>query len=203
MDEKILLRVWPEYGSTGIWMPTEAGGQLAGPNVSYESLNLPDDLKNDFIEWQDIFTNQRLPEDDTIDWDAFGAKGLELAKCLKIHLFYKAHIEYEWEGIQKIYGYMVMGEMSASVWDDEDTSCALEDIEDEMKGFKIEDCDSLQKRFDLWENEFEKCYSDDIDWDSFNKEGRALVEELQKRLPEYCTVFYNHAYEESHPQWWK
>jgi hypothetical protein len=199
MDEKILLSVWPEYGSTGIWMPPKAGAQLVGPNVSYESLNLPPDLINDFTEWQDIFTKQVLPDDDSIDWEAFDAKGLELAKRLKINLFYKADIEYEFNGIQKIYGFMVMADYSASLWDDEGASSILDDIEDDLNGYIIDDKETLQEEFDRWETEFNKSLNNTLDWEVFNKEGRRLSSELQSRLPQFCVVGYCHAFEETYP----
>jgi hypothetical protein len=142
MDDKILLRAWPEYGSTGIWMPPKAGEQLVGPNVSYEVLNLPLDLINDFTEWQDIYTAQNLPYDDTIDWEVFDAKGLDLVKRLKGHLFYKADIEYEFHGIQKIYGFMVTADYLASLECDDTSVCALEDIEVKLEGFSIPGRDS-------------------------------------------------------------
>lgn len=203
MDEKILLRVWPEFGSTGIWMPPKAGGQLVGPNVSYESLELPIDLINDFIAWQDIYSNQKFPDDDTIDWEAFGATGLELAKRLKIHLFYKADVEYEWEGIQKIYAFKVVADYHASLECDDTSVCALEDIEEELEGYAIPDRDALQKRFDAWEKIFDYVALHNEDWGAFNQEGETLVKELQEHLPGYCVVFYEKAYEEDHPQWWK
>lgn len=49
MDKKILLRVWPEYRSSGIWMPPEAGRQLVGSTVSY-SIELPYDLADAFTQ---------------------------------------------------------------------------------------------------------------------------------------------------------
>lgn len=202
MREKIILTINPYVN--GIWIDTSDNDSSSGRIASYHELELPEELTVELDKWFEAQQEYRILSEKHVDIDTLNKQGLELAKRLKRHLFYRAMVFYKkGDNVQKIYGYMVMGDMCASVWDDEDNSCALEDIEDDLNGFKIEDCDSLQKRFDLWENEFGKCYSDDIDWDLFNKEGRALVEELQKRLPEYCSVFYNHAYEESHPQWWK
>jgi len=203
MDEKILLRVWSEFESTGIWIPPIAGEPPAGVNISYESLDLPDDLVEAFTQWQERYSNRRLPDDGMFDWEAFGEEGLNLAKRLKIHLFYKADVEYEFDGFHKIYGYQVMADYMASLWSDEPSSCALEDIEDDLQGYSISDRDALQQRFYAWERKFDDVALHNEGWESFNQEGEALVEELQNRLPLYCVVFYNKAYEEEHPQWWK
>lgn len=199
MNEKIVLTINPDLN--GILISHTENGKPLGRLASYEELELPEALITQFNQWFEALNSLHVSDNESFDLDELNIKGLELAKHLKQHLFYRATVFFKTGGhVQKIYGYMIMGEMCASVWDDEDSSCALADIEDDLNGFKIEDCESLQKQFDQWENEFGKCYSDDIDWDSFNEEGKVLVDELQKRLPEYCVVFYNHAYEESHPQ---
>ena len=198
MDKKILLRVWPEFGSTGIWMPPEAGAQLVGPNVSYESLDLPIDLINDFIVWQDIYSNQKVPEDDTIDWDAFGVTGLELAKRLKIHLFYKADVEYEWEGIQKIYAFKVMADYDASIWIDNEEAYDLWMIEKEFGNFQFIQRKLFQKKFYEWEGQFSDCAKINGGWDKFNQQGKELVKELQNSLPQNCVVWYKKTFEETY-----
>lgn len=198
MDEKILLRVWPEFGSSGIWMPPEAGGQLVGPNVSYESLELPIDLINDFTAWQDIYSNQNIPDDDTIDWDTFDATGLELAKRLKVYLFNKADVEYEWEGIHKIYAFKVMADYTASIWIDNETAYDLWMIEEEFGNFQFIDRKAFQKKFYEWEGLFSDCAKINGGWDAFNQQGEALVKELQNSLPQNCVVWYKKTFEETY-----
>lgn len=203
MDEKILLRVWPEFESTGIWIPPIAGEPPAGVNISYESLDLPDDLAEAFTQWQERYSDRPLPDDGTFDWEAFGEEGLSLAKQLKIHLFYKADVEYEFDGFHKIYGFMVMADYLASLECDDTSVCGLEDIEVILEKFSIPGRDALQKRFDAWERKFDDVALHNKGWEAFNQEGEALVKELQNRLPSYCVVFYKKAYEEEYPQWWK
>lgn len=204
MDEKILLRVWPEFESTGIWMPPIAGEPPAGKNVSYASLNLPDDLVDAFTQWQECYNDRPLPDDGTFDWEAFGKEGLKLAKWLKQELFYRADVEYSIrDQFQKIHAFMVMADYHASLERDDTSVCALEYIEEELQGYSIVNRDVLQKRFDAWERDFDEIALNNKGWEAFNQEGQALVKELQSRLPSYCVIFYKKAYEEEYPQWWK
>ena len=200
MDDKILLRVWADDGSTGIWMPPVAGENAVGQNLSYESLELSDDLVQSFIQWQEHYNNRPLPDDGSFDWEAFEKEGLTLAKKLKLYRPYSASIEYaSGEKIQKIYGWMVMADYLASLWDDEGACIDLENIEEDLNGYVIHDRELLQKEFDSWEEWFYKSVHEPMDWDAFNAQGRYLGDELQSRLPEYCCVGYCHPFEETHP----
>ena len=204
MDEKIFLLVRPELESTGIWKLQNSRKNSIRENVSYESLNLPDDLIEAYIAWQELYNNCSFLDVDAFDWKSFNEQGLELAKRLKVCLFYEAIIEYsDTQGTQKIYGYMVMADFCSSLWTDEDSSCILEDVEDDLSDFKIVDRELLQKQFETWITDFNDCLTNSLDWESFNAKGNQLVEELQKHLPDYCVVFYNNAYEEFHPMWWE
>ena len=204
MDKKILLRVWPEFGSTGIWMPPIACEPPAGTNVSYKSLELPNDLVDAFTQWQERYNDRPLPDDGTFDWESFNKEGLVLSKKLKMHMLDKADVEYTLDNkFQKIYAFKVMADYMASLWSDDSSCCALEDIEEKLQGYSIPERDALQKRFDGWEKSFDNVALHNEGWIPFNQEGEDLVKELQSRLPWYCVVFYEKAYEEEYPQWWK
>ena len=200
MDEKILLRVWPEFESTGIWMPPNPSENNMGQMMTYESLELPNELADAFMQWQERYSDRPLPDDGTFDWEAFDKEGLELAKELKNYKLYDFSVQYWMNGSwQKIYGYDVMADYSASLWDDKGVSSELSDIEYDLNGYTILNRDELQEAFDQWERDFDKSLDNTLDWEVFNAEGNRLVDELQSRLPEYCTVRYMHAFEETHP----
>lgn len=200
MDEKILLRVWTEFGSTGIWMPPNPSDNIMGPMITYESLELPHDLADSFTQWQECYNDRPLPDDGTFDWEWFNKEGLQLAKELKNYKLYDFSVQYWMHGAwQKIYGYDVMADYSASLWDDEGVSSGLSDIEYDLNGYAILNRNELQEAFDQWERDFYKSLDNTLDWEAFNAEGYRLVNELQSRLPEYCTVRYMHPFEEIHP----
>lgn len=200
MDKKILLRVWPEFGSTGIWMPPNPSENNMGQMVTYESLELPSELAEAFIQWQERYNDRPLPDDGTFDWGSFNQEGLELAKALKNYNLYVFSVQY-WmnESWQTIYGYDVMADYSASLWNDEGESITVDSIEEDLRGYVISNNGELQKSFDEWEDDFYKSLNNTLDWKAFNAEGYRLTNELQSRLPEYCTVRYMHAYEETYP----
>lgn len=200
MDKKILLRVWPEFGSTGIWMPPNPSENNMGQTVTYESLELPSELADAFMQWQERYNDRPLPDDGTFDWESFNKEGLELAKELKNYNLYVFSVQY-WmnESWQTIYGYDVMADYSASLWNDEGESITVDSIEEDLRGYVISNNGELQKSFDEWEDDFYKSLNNTLDWKAFNAEGYRLTNELQSRLPEYCTVRYMHAYEETYP----
>lgn len=200
MDKKILLRVWPEFGSTGIWMPPNPSENNMGQMVTYESLELPSELAEAFMQWQERYNDRPLPDDGTFDWGSFNQEGLELAKELKNYNLYVFSVQY-WmnESWQTIYGYDVMADYSASLWNDEGESITVDSIEEDLRGYVISNNGELQKSFDEWEDDFYKSLNNTLDWKAFNAEGYRLTNELQSRLPEYCTVRYMHAYEETYP----
>ena len=91
-EPKIFLRVWPEYGSSGIWVIDEPMQQKAGKNISYEALNLPQDLANDFAIWQDKFDEHGIEWNTEHEENSFYQDGLELAKKLKEFFKYRAGV---------------------------------------------------------------------------------------------------------------
>ncbi|MDD3598454.1 hypothetical protein, partial [Sulfuricurvum sp.] len=155
MDKKILLRVWPEFGSTGIWMPPNPSENNMGQMVTYESLELPSELAEAFMQWQERYNDRPLPDDGTFDWGSFNQEGLELAKELKNYNLYVFSVQY-WmnESWQTIYGYDVMADYSASLWNDEGESITVDSIEEDLRGYVISNNGELQKSFDEWEDDF-------------------------------------------------
>ena len=200
MDEKILLRVWPEFGSSGIWMPPIAREPPAGKNVSYESLQLSDDLADAFMQWQECYNDRPLPDDGTFDWESFHKEGLVLSKKLKMHMLDKADVEYTLDNkFQKIYAFKVMADYSASIWIDNETAYDLWMIEEEFGNFLFIDRKLFQKKFYEWEALFSDCAKINGGWEEFNLQGEELVNELQNSLPQNCVVWYKKTFEETYP----
>lgn len=72
------VRIMCDYCAEGIWDRTGAAG-------SVDELDLPEDLKDRIIQWQD-WHDQHDPHEDPpvdIDWVAFSAEGLAIARAVK------------------------------------------------------------------------------------------------------------------------
>lgn len=76
------LRVWPEWGSSGIWSIPYPGSRNAGKMVDYSLLPLPDALVGRFKAWQAEFESVPPGSDEGLD-DAFFAVADGLARDLK------------------------------------------------------------------------------------------------------------------------
>ena len=100
-----LYRVWPEWGSSGIWMPEAIGG-TPGPNLTLDGFSISGGLRERIARWQAVFDDQ-LPEK---MWSArdsyasFSAEGLNIATQFSRELGEHALVEYE------------LGEYCAYVW---------------------------------------------------------------------------------------
>lgn len=95
---KMYLRVWEEYGSSGIWSIENPKQKIPIRMVSYEMLNLPQSLIDEFKSWIDDFDeNQPFPPS---DWDSesFDKKGDELSQKLKDFLGDEYYVEREIDG---------------------------------------------------------------------------------------------------------
>ena len=91
---KAFVRVWAEWGSSGIWAPPYPGSRVAGGMLDYESLELPPDLVSRFTKWQDQYWEaEPLGAPGTFDYTAYYAVGTELAKELKKHLGESVYVE--------------------------------------------------------------------------------------------------------------
>ncbi len=94
---KLYLRVWPEWGSSGIWELARPLQPEAGKMVDYESLELPAGLRQDFEAWIEWFWDA-VPGSDTadaFDCRAFCVEGLQLAHRLKAVVGPDIHVEFE------------------------------------------------------------------------------------------------------------
>ena len=89
------LRVWEEYGSSGIWSIENPKQKTPIKMVSFEMLNLPESLTNEFKSWITEFDeNLPFPPKDW-DWKKFNNKGNELSQKLKDFLGNEYYVERE------------------------------------------------------------------------------------------------------------
>lgn len=189
-ESKIFLRVWPEYGSSGIWVIDEPMQQKAGKNISYEALNLPQDLANDFAIWQNKFDEHGIEWNNEKDEDNFYKNGLELAKRLKEFLKYKAYVEYEGHIKTEIKYYYVMAEYTnVALWDDEDSAVDVALICEELS-INLENQKELENEFYNWSDLYNKQLDKSLDYEQFNKTGFFLAKKLESYLPEFCKIGY-------------
>ena len=199
MDEKILLRVWPEFESTGIWMPPNPSENNMGQMMTYESLELPNELADAFMQWQEHYNDRPLPDDGTFDWEALHKEGLVLSKKLKMHMLDKADVEYTLDNkFQKIYAFKVMADYDASIWIDNEAAYDLWMIEKEFGNFQFIERKLFQKKFYEWEGLFSDCAKINSGWEEFNRQGEELVKELQNSLSQNCVVWYKKTFEETY-----
>jgi hypothetical protein len=82
---RFLIKVWPEYCSTGLWKISFPGSLGVDGNVSCDSLGLPKALCSNIQEWQDYFDEFSLPweVEDPCDYQKLNDWGLALAKEVK------------------------------------------------------------------------------------------------------------------------
>lgn len=189
-EPKIFLRIWAEYGSSGIWIIEEPLQQKAGKNISYEALNLPQDLANDFAIWQNKFDEHGIEWNNEKDEDNFYKNGLELAKRLKEFLKYKAYVEYEGHIKTEIKYYYVMAEYTnVALWDDEDSAVDVALICEELS-INLENQKELENEFYNWSDLYNKQLDKSFDYEQFNKTGFFLAKKLESYLPEFCKIGY-------------
>ncbi len=92
-----LYRVWPEWSSSGVWLPPNIGTMAVGPNLIIEDFPISSQLKERLARWQGIFDDQ-IPEK---MWPfpgphaAFSAEGLNIAVELSRELGSEVAVEYE------------------------------------------------------------------------------------------------------------
>jgi hypothetical protein len=99
--DRTCLVVWADWGSSGIWHPHRRGDQGPVRPVSYDDIDLPNDLAVRFrkwISWYDDFSPGRL---DSFPWDAFHVEGACLANALAEVVGDRYSVEYrDWgEGV--------------------------------------------------------------------------------------------------------
>jgi hypothetical protein len=96
LPDKELIRLWPEWSSSGLWQSPHHGHASAGPMVHEDHYNISKGLKQRLANWQAhwdaqepwaMFTDGSQP--------AFLAEGLEIAMALSKELGPDCAIEYE------------------------------------------------------------------------------------------------------------
>ena len=88
------LRVWPEWGSSGIWAPPYPGSRRAGGMVDYEDLPIPEELVVRFKAWQSELDNSPPGGSVELDWNRFSATGEDLAHDLKRCVGSRIYVEW-------------------------------------------------------------------------------------------------------------
>lgn len=178
--KELKLRVWSGY-ETGIAKLSILEDNADWVMVECSELNLSDELCNRFKCWQENSTDQQLLD----------SVGLELAKALKKTYCFGVIVEYRYpDFVQKIVSYQVRADYTVSLWNDVWSAIDLEYIEEDLGGYVIQDRQLLEERFKTWEEWHYRQLSEDIDSQAFDQEGEELAKELQKRLPEFCVVYY-------------
>ena len=86
-----LLRVWPEYASSGIWAPPDPLGLHVGQMVDYEDLELPKNLVARFSDWQrryDFEVDPHSPDEELTPewWSVFVGEQISLARALFLEI---------------------------------------------------------------------------------------------------------------------
>lgn len=87
------VRVWPEWGSSGIWAPPYPGSRAAGGMIDYPYLDLPSDLVARFKEWQAEYDDHEPWAPEKFDWHRHAQTADELARDLKLVLGSAIYLE--------------------------------------------------------------------------------------------------------------
>lgn len=182
----IHYRVSSEY-ETGLAQRSLLEDDSDWKTIEPETLHLSEEICNRFKNWCDAYRKMNP----SYDRGAFDKEGLELAKALKQAKIYATIVDYQYpQLIQTIISYQVRADYTVSLWNDTWSAIDLEWIEEDLGGYGIEDRDTLEERFARWEDWYYSQLTQDIDRVAFDQEGEALADELRKRLPDYCAVFY-------------
>lgn len=85
------LRVWPEWGSSGIWSVPYPGSRTAGGMVDYKHLPLTAELVGRFEVWQAEYDSHEPWAPEKFDWEQHAqiADGLarDLKRCVGPHVY--------------------------------------------------------------------------------------------------------------------
>lgn len=182
----IHYRVSSEY-ETGLAQRSLLEEDSDWKTIEPETLHLSEEICNRFKNWCDAYREMNP----SYDRGAFDKEGLELAKALKQAKIYATIVDYQYpQLIQTIISYQVRADYTVSLWNDTWSAIDLEWIEEDLGGYGIEDRDTLEERFARWEDWYYSQLTQDIDRAAFDQEGEDLANELGKRLPDYCAVFY-------------
>lgn len=91
------LRVWPEWGSSGIWRPQVGSRPGQGPvsMVGHETLELPEWLAERFAHWIEWYDDYLPERPDAFPWGEFGDEGKVLAFELARFVGDEYQVEYD------------------------------------------------------------------------------------------------------------
>ncbi len=88
-----IVRVWPEWCSTGLWNPPFLDSEAVGPNLGFD--DLPEDFAAKLAAWQDLHDAQRPEAFPDEVWDTLTAEGINLAITLSSLLGASAWVQCE------------------------------------------------------------------------------------------------------------
>ena len=91
------LRVWPDWGSSGIWYPQAGSEPGQGPvsMASHEALGLPDWLAERFARWIEWYDDYLPERPDAFPWEKFKDEGRMLAFELARFVGDEYQVEYD------------------------------------------------------------------------------------------------------------
>jgi hypothetical protein len=88
------LRVWPEWGSSGIWAVPYPGSRAAGGMVEYQHLPLSPELVERFKAWQEEFDDHEPWAPEKFDWEGHARIADGLARDLKSCVGPRIYVEH-------------------------------------------------------------------------------------------------------------
>jgi hypothetical protein len=89
------VRVWPEWGSSGIRHVPYPGSRYAGKNYRMEHLGISSGLRERFQRWQEDYDSHEPWAPEKFHWQSFNAEEEELARALKFQLGEEIYVERE------------------------------------------------------------------------------------------------------------
>ena len=185
-SKTIHYRVSSEY-ETGIAQRFLLEEDSDWETIEPEILHLSEEICGRFKHWCDV-SREMNPSYDRV---ALDKEGLELAKALKQANTHTTIVDYQYpQFIQTIISYQIRADYMVSLWNDTWSAIDVEWIEEGLGGYVIEERDALEERFKRWEDWYYLQLTQDIDSSAFDQEGEALTDELRKRLPDYCVVYF-------------
>jgi len=91
---EMFVRVWPEWGSSGIWAPPYPGSRAAGGMIGYDYFKLPQELVERFKLWQAEYDEHEPWAPEKFDWASHWRTGDALARSLKAALGPDIYVEH-------------------------------------------------------------------------------------------------------------
>ncbi|MDH5542016.1 MAG: hypothetical protein OEY64_03520 [Nitrospinota bacterium] len=192
-------RVWPEFGSSGIWILDEPLQTSAGKMIEHSCLKLPKELCMDFNKWIEWHWNcQPDLQGDNFNWEAFDKEGYKLATQLKNYLDCETYVEYKNNPVPMML--RVMPDIGCCVWTY---------YKGDIIGGGLELPSDIQKRLDDW-NDWYVERIDDFHWshgkipphvnsesppdskeiNEFIETGRNIATSLKEYMGAYANVYY-------------